>query len=136
MENKNILITGAATRIGKAIAIHFAEKGWNIGLHYNKSSLKAKSLKKIIDDSKLSCNFKSSVSFEHDPYGMFESIMSIIFKKSNIFTNFLMGIGRFSFRIPLIVLFGALLFLPIVTFSALSWIFNKGAIMEARAKKI
>jgi 2-polyprenyl-3-methyl-5-hydroxy-6-metoxy-1,4-benzoquinol methylase len=99
--------------------------------HFNTTSLK-----KIIDDSKLSCNFKSSVSFEHDPYGMFESIMSIIFKKSNIFTNFLMGIGRFSFRIPLIVLFGALLFLPIVTFSALSWIFNKGAIMEARAKKI
>ena len=49
MKNKNILITGAATRVGKAIAIHFAEKGWNIGLHYNKSSLKAKSLKKIIE---------------------------------------------------------------------------------------
>ena len=49
MKNKNILITGAATRVGKAIAIHFAQKGWNIGLHYNKSSLKAKNLKKIIE---------------------------------------------------------------------------------------
>ena len=49
MINKNILITGAATRIGKAIAIHFANRGWNIGLHYNKSSLKAKNLKKIIE---------------------------------------------------------------------------------------
>jgi len=49
MKNKNILITGAATRVGRAIAIHFAQKGWNIGLHYNKSSLKAKNLKKIIE---------------------------------------------------------------------------------------
>ena len=46
MKNKNLLITGAATRIGQAIAIHFAERGWNIGLHYFKSSLKAKKLKK------------------------------------------------------------------------------------------
>ena len=48
MKNKNILITGAATRVGKAIAIHFAQKGWNIGLHYNKSSLKAKNLSYLI----------------------------------------------------------------------------------------
>ena len=49
MKNKNILITGAATRVGKAMAIYFAERGWNIGLHYNKSSLEAKNLKKIIE---------------------------------------------------------------------------------------
>ena len=49
MKNKNLLITGAATRVGKAIALHFAEKGWNIGLHYFRSSSKAKKLKKIIE---------------------------------------------------------------------------------------
>jgi len=49
MKNKNLLITGAATRVGKAIAIHFAERGWNIGLHYFRSSSKAKELKKIIE---------------------------------------------------------------------------------------
>ena len=36
MKNKNLLITGAATRVGKAMALHFAEKGWNIALHYFK----------------------------------------------------------------------------------------------------
>ena len=51
MKNKNILITGAATRIGRAIALHFAEKGWNIALHYFKSSSKAKNLKKIIEQN-------------------------------------------------------------------------------------
>ena len=49
MKNKNLLITGAATRVGKAIALHFAERGWNIALHYFRSSAKAKELKKIIE---------------------------------------------------------------------------------------
>ena len=49
MRNKNLLITGAATRVGKAIALHFAERGWNIALHYFRSSSKAKKLKKIIE---------------------------------------------------------------------------------------
>jgi len=51
MKNKNLLITGAATRVGKAIALHFAERGWNIALHYFKSSLKARNLKKIIEQN-------------------------------------------------------------------------------------
>ena len=49
MKNKNLLITGAATRVGKAIALHFADRGWNIALHYFRSSSKAKKLKKIIE---------------------------------------------------------------------------------------
>jgi len=51
MKNKNLLITGGATRVGKAIALHFAEKGWNIALHYFRSSAKAKKLKKIIEQN-------------------------------------------------------------------------------------
>ena len=51
MRNKNLLITGGATRIGKEIALHFSKKGWNIAIHYFKSSSKAKSLKKIINQN-------------------------------------------------------------------------------------
>ena len=51
MKNKNLLITGAATRVGQAIALHFADRGWNIALHYFRSSSKAKKLKKIIEQN-------------------------------------------------------------------------------------
>ena len=51
MKNKNLLITGAATRVGKAVALHFSKKGWNIALHYFRSSAKAKKLKKIIEQN-------------------------------------------------------------------------------------
>ena len=51
MKNKNLLITGAATRVGRAIALHFAERGWNIALHYLSSSSKAQKLKSAIEQS-------------------------------------------------------------------------------------
>ena len=53
MKNKNLLITGGATRIGKEIAIHFSKKGWNIAIHYFKSSSKAKKLKREIESNQV-----------------------------------------------------------------------------------
>jgi NAD(P)-dependent dehydrogenase (short-subunit alcohol dehydrogenase family) len=38
---KAILITGAAKRLGRAIALNLAEAGWNIGLHYHGSAVDA-----------------------------------------------------------------------------------------------
>jgi NAD(P)-dependent dehydrogenase (short-subunit alcohol dehydrogenase family) len=49
MKNKNLLITGGSTRIGKEIALYFSKKGWNIAIHYLKSSSEAKKLKNIIE---------------------------------------------------------------------------------------
>ena len=49
MINKNMLITGSSTRIGKEIAIHFSKRGWNIAIHYFRSSSKARNLKKVIE---------------------------------------------------------------------------------------
>ena len=40
--NKTALITGAARRIGKAMAQHLASQGWNIAIHYNSSELEAR----------------------------------------------------------------------------------------------
>ncbi|HKL72448.1 MAG TPA: SDR family oxidoreductase [Marinilabiliaceae bacterium] len=37
MSNKTVLITGAAKRVGKALAKRFALEGWNVVIHYNSS---------------------------------------------------------------------------------------------------
>jgi pteridine reductase len=42
--NKTILITGAAKRIGKEIALTYSELGWNIIIHYNSSKEDAEKL--------------------------------------------------------------------------------------------
>ena len=43
---KTVLITGASRGIGRATAIKFEEKGYNIVINYNKSESKARSLQK------------------------------------------------------------------------------------------
>ena len=42
--NQTILITGAAKRVGKEMALSFFKKGWNIIIHYNSSIEEAQSL--------------------------------------------------------------------------------------------
>jgi len=42
--NKRILITGAAKRIGKEMALSFFNKGWDIVIHYNSSKDEAEGL--------------------------------------------------------------------------------------------
>ena len=40
---KNVLVTGAAKRLGRAIALDLAAAGWNVALHYHTSSADAES---------------------------------------------------------------------------------------------
>ena len=37
IESRTVLITGAARRIGRALALDFAAQGWNVGVHYASS---------------------------------------------------------------------------------------------------
>lgn len=43
-KSKTVLITGAARRIGRAIALDMARTGWAIGIHYRKSKSEAQAL--------------------------------------------------------------------------------------------
>ena len=46
MKNKTVLITGSSKRVGRSIAMKLAEEGFNIAIHYNKSSKESHSLQK------------------------------------------------------------------------------------------
>ena len=38
---KTVLVTGAAKRLGRAIALHLGESGWSVAVHYNSSQADA-----------------------------------------------------------------------------------------------
>src|SRR5690348_15881463 len=38
---KTVLVTGAAKRLGRAIALHLGKAGWSVAVHYNKSQAEA-----------------------------------------------------------------------------------------------
>src|ERR1700742_3277077 len=40
---KTVLVTGAAKRLGRAIALHLAGAGWNVAIHYHGSADEAES---------------------------------------------------------------------------------------------
>jgi NAD(P)-dependent dehydrogenase (short-subunit alcohol dehydrogenase family) len=42
MRNHSVLITGAAKRLGREIALYFARSGWNVAVHYGASADEAK----------------------------------------------------------------------------------------------
>ncbi len=41
MENKTILVTASAKRLGKSIATDLVERGWKVAIHYNQSKILA-----------------------------------------------------------------------------------------------
>ncbi|WP_209319744.1 SDR family oxidoreductase [Ancylomarina longa] len=50
MNQKSALITGAAKRIGKSIALHLAANGYGIAIHYNQSKKSALALQAELQD--------------------------------------------------------------------------------------
>ena len=55
MATKAALITGAAPRIGRAIAMHLAGEGWDIAAHYNTSREEALSLQADVQAAGVEC---------------------------------------------------------------------------------
>jgi len=45
---KNVIVTGAAKRIGRGIAMHLAKKGWAVTIHFYKSKREAVQLENLI----------------------------------------------------------------------------------------
>lgn len=61
MRDHAVLITGAAQRVGAALALHFAQSGFDVGLHYHRSQAAALRIQKDIEQLGARC-----VLFRHD----------------------------------------------------------------------
>lgn len=48
-ENKTAFISAGAVRVGRAVALHLAQRGWNVAFQYGKSGTEATSLVKEIE---------------------------------------------------------------------------------------
>ena len=89
-QNKTALITGSAKRIGRAIALGLAEKGFNIALHYNASFEEANDLKREIESLDGVCKlFKSDLNYS-------SQVLSLTSEVNKEFENFNLLINNAS----------------------------------------
>lgn len=91
-----VLITGASDRIGREIAVHFYQKGWQVVVHYNSSTDAALELQSLIGCKLMQTDFTDEAalldsinSLEHD-YDLLINNASIFKKTSdqNLYTEF------------------------------------------------
>ena len=89
-----MLITGGALRIGEAIALFFAQKKWNIGIHYNTSKKEALKLqKKILSFGVKCCIVKSDLSDDKNVAKLFSKIkkqlgkINCLINSASVFEN-------------------------------------------------
>lgn len=118
---KTALITGAAKRIGKAIAFHLATQGWNIAIHFNTSETEAELFKNELKSSFSGQQFeifKADLSNVHEVESLIPQVVlamknidllinnASVFDR-NIFTNtdsdFLDRQMNVNFRAPFIL---------------------------------
>jgi NAD(P)-dependent dehydrogenase (short-subunit alcohol dehydrogenase family) len=63
---KTVFITGAARRIGRGLALRFAEKGWNVALNYNNSKQQALQTRDEIKSKGVECKlYKADIRDEN-----------------------------------------------------------------------
>ena len=85
---KSVLVTGAARRIGRAIAINLAKTGWSVAVHCNRSEEEAEA---VVDEiSSLGCKaavVKADLAIEEDTAGLIRKANEVIGPLSCLVNN-------------------------------------------------
>ncbi|MBT8603686.1 SDR family oxidoreductase [Polynucleobacter paneuropaeus] len=73
--NKAVLVTGAAKRLGREIALEFARQGWDIAIHYGRSTAEAKQTLADIAVLGVKANgFQADLSIDGEVKGLFTAV--------------------------------------------------------------
>ena len=86
--NRTVLITGSAQRIGRALALDFASRGWHVGLHYNASPSQAAKL--VGDIEALGVNaaiLRADLTDAHATERLLEACSSVLGAASCLINN-------------------------------------------------
>jgi NAD(P)-dependent dehydrogenase (short-subunit alcohol dehydrogenase family) len=85
---QTVLITGAARRIGRHLAQHFADKGWNVAAHYHTSQEEAQALKdEAAETGGKIYLFEADLSTPHAAEKLFEDVTRKVGLPSLIINN-------------------------------------------------
>ena len=83
LSGKNVLITGASSGIGEAIAIRFAKEGANVAINYNSGAERAEAVKKKAQEAGAArgsgakdITVKADISDEKQIVGMFKEVLN------------------------------------------------------------
>ena len=76
-KNKAVLVTGAAKRLGREIALEFARQGWDVAIHYGQSEADAQTtLVEIQSLGNKAMAFKADLASEVEIKHLFASVIS------------------------------------------------------------
>ena len=85
LKGKNVLITGASSGIGEAIAIRFAQEGANVAINYNSGQDRAEAVKRKVDEaskaagvSAKNITVKGNIADEQQVLKMFDTVLGTL----------------------------------------------------------
>ena len=76
-QNKAVLVTGAAKRLGREIALEFARQGWDIAIHYGQSASDARdTVAEIQSLGRKAAAFKADFASEAEIHSLFAAVVA------------------------------------------------------------
>jgi NAD(P)-dependent dehydrogenase (short-subunit alcohol dehydrogenase family) len=74
-QNKAVLVTGAAKRLGREIALEFARQGWDVAVHYGQSASDAQAtVAEIQSLGRKAVAFKADLASEAEIHSLFTAV--------------------------------------------------------------